>query len=221
MHSGFLCKIWSDPDLNTVFEICGTCPCCKKYYIMLVSPNLATTAFRIHCAMYCHNAPPPSYIMISSSSCQGSGYGFPPSLTVPWQFLVEFASTIVIVFTVYRPLRCCDIEFPFPLLAGKTFATIIKLSKWGRQRSGDMRTRRRLHTRRENSTRAAKQSPWRNLFDFCRRIRGGGKRERGRVTRHADTCFGKADVWFEIRSTVSSVLRVEFDGNTFDILLNK
>ena len=53
VHSGFLCKMWSDSDLNTVFEVCGTCPCCKKYYIMLVGPNLASIAFRVHCAKYC------------------------------------------------------------------------------------------------------------------------------------------------------------------------
>ena len=55
LHSGFLCNIWSEPDLNlnTVYEIGSTYSSCKKYYIMLVGPNLASAAFRVHCAMYC------------------------------------------------------------------------------------------------------------------------------------------------------------------------
>ena len=46
MHNGLLCNIWSDPDLNTDFETCGTNTCNKKYYFMLLGPNLAIIAFR-------------------------------------------------------------------------------------------------------------------------------------------------------------------------------
>ena len=52
-HSGFSYKIWSDPELNIIFEICGTGSFYKKYFVMLVRQNLASMAFRVHCAMYC------------------------------------------------------------------------------------------------------------------------------------------------------------------------
>ena len=30
LYNGFTCKIWSDPDVNTDFEVCGTGTCNKK-----------------------------------------------------------------------------------------------------------------------------------------------------------------------------------------------
>ena len=41
LHSGFLYKIWSDADLNLVFEICGT-GLQVLATRMLVGPNLAS-----------------------------------------------------------------------------------------------------------------------------------------------------------------------------------
>ena len=52
-HNGFLCKVWSDPDLNTDFEICGTVVCYKKYYLMLVGPNMVSLAFRATVTVQC------------------------------------------------------------------------------------------------------------------------------------------------------------------------
>ena len=58
MQNDFLCKIWSDPDLNMDFEIFDTCTCYKKYYLVLTGPNMASIAFSAHYALTPFYGPP-------------------------------------------------------------------------------------------------------------------------------------------------------------------
>ena len=56
IHNGFLCMIWSNPDPNMDFEICGIGTCYRKCYLMLVGRNLAYIDFRVHCVQCTANS---------------------------------------------------------------------------------------------------------------------------------------------------------------------